>query len=81
MSNGVEGIMVPPRNVEKLAEAIFTLIKDEKLRRQMGDPASPGRSNDWSVLARQRLNVYQNTLDGVNHSGPSRSEGTAPSER
>ncbi len=37
LTDGVEGIAVPPKNPEKLAEAILKLIKDKQLRQQMGE--------------------------------------------
>jgi glycosyltransferase involved in cell wall biosynthesis len=37
--HGVEAITVPPRDPEKLAEAINTLIGDPELRRRMGEAA------------------------------------------
>jgi len=36
IKNGHEGLLVPPKNVQKLTEAIEMLVKDENLRRRMG---------------------------------------------
>jgi phosphatidylinositol alpha-mannosyltransferase len=74
LTDGVEGITVPPRNVEKLAGALFQLIKDEPLRQQMGERGKPkAQQYDWSVIARRLLDFYAATLDRVNQSGSARS--------
>jgi phosphatidylinositol alpha-mannosyltransferase len=63
LTDGVEGIAVPPRNVEKLAEAIFKLIKDESLRRRMGEQGKPkAQQYDWSIVAHRLLDFYAATL-------------------
>jgi phosphatidylinositol alpha-mannosyltransferase len=68
LTDGVEGITVPPRNVEKLAEALLQLIRDESLRRQMGARGKPkAQQYDWSVLAGKLLDFYTATLQKVNH--------------
>ena len=36
INNGVEGLLVPPRDIHSLAEAIVKLLKDEPMRREMG---------------------------------------------
>jgi len=66
LSDGVEGIAVPPRDAEKLAEAIIKLGTDEKLRRQMGSRGKPKAAQyDWSLLAEKVLNFYVETLDRI----------------
>ena len=68
LTNGVEGISVPPRNAEKLAEALLKLIKDKNLRREMGDRGKPrAMQYDWSLLAHKLLDFYTETLNKVNH--------------
>jgi phosphatidylinositol alpha-mannosyltransferase len=86
LTDGVEGIAVPPRNVEKLAEALFRLIRNEQLRQQMGARGKPkAQQYDWSVLAKRLLDFYIATLDRVNRSGSARSAspemGAASSKR
>ena len=39
IKDGEEGIIVPPSDSESLASAIITLLKDEKLRKKMGEKA------------------------------------------
>ncbi|MDP2989250.1 MAG: glycosyltransferase family 4 protein, partial [Kiritimatiellota bacterium] len=68
LTDGVEGITVPPRNVEKLAEAILKLMKDENLRREMGDRGKPrAQQFDWSIISRRLMDFYVETLNRVNH--------------
>jgi phosphatidylinositol alpha-mannosyltransferase len=68
LTDGVEGIAVPPRNSEKLAEAILKLIRDEKLRREMGSRGKPrAMQYDWPLLAGKLLEFYTETLAKVNH--------------
>ena len=64
MTDGVEGLSVPPRNVEKLSESLLTLIKDKELRQQMG-ASGKQRSQiyDWSHIAQRILDFYQEILD------------------
>ena len=72
LTDGVEGIAVPPRNVEKLAEAIFKLVKDEKLRQDMGARGKPkAEQYDWSILAKRVLDFYTETLNRIKQPGAS----------
>jgi phosphatidylinositol alpha-mannosyltransferase len=66
MTDGVEGIAVPPRDVDKLTEALFKLIRDEELRRQMGARGKPrAQQYDWSILAGRLLDFYAATLEKI----------------
>jgi L-malate glycosyltransferase len=61
VADGETGILVPPRDHDAMAEAIVRLLKDETLRRQMGDA---GRARARSLFSAERmvqntLNVYQ----------------------
>jgi len=68
LTDGVEGIAVPPRNAEKLAEAILKLIKDKKLRQEMGARGKPrAQQFDWSIIAQRLMDVYTEILDRVNN--------------
>jgi phosphatidylinositol alpha-mannosyltransferase len=67
LADGVDGIAVPPRDVEKLAEAILKLIGDKKLREQMGAMGKPkALAYDWSLLAKRVLDFYVETLEKLN---------------
>lgn len=66
LSDGVEGIAVPPRDAGKLAEAILKLGTDEKLRQQMGARGKPKAIQyDWPLIANRVLDFYTETLDRV----------------
>jgi phosphatidylinositol alpha-mannosyltransferase len=70
LTDGVEGIAVPPRDENKLAEAIIRLIKDEKLRQDMGARGKPkAEQYDWSVLAKRVLDFYTETLNRIKQPG------------
>lgn len=65
VEDGITGIVVPPRNSEKTAEAIEKLILDEKLRKKMGEA---GRNRvakfyDWNKNVEQMISLYKNILN------------------
>lgn len=60
--DGSNGILVEPRNPQKLAEALLMLIEDEKLRRKYGEE---GRKRavehyDWKIIAKRTEKIYSN---------------------
>jgi phosphatidylinositol alpha-mannosyltransferase len=66
LTDGAEGIAVPPRNAEKLAEAILKLARDKQLREQMGARGKPkALQYDWSILAKKVLDFYAATLENI----------------
>lgn len=66
LTDGVDGIAVPPRDSEKLAEAILKLGTDEQLRQKMGSSGKPkAMQYDWSLLAKRMLDFYAETLDRI----------------
>lgn len=66
LSDGVDGIAVPPRDSVKLAEAILKLGTDKQLRQQMGSKGKPKAVQyDWSLLAKRMLDFYVETLDRI----------------
>jgi phosphatidylinositol alpha-mannosyltransferase len=66
LTDGVEGIAVPPGEPERLAEAILRLVRDKQLRQQMGERGRPkAMEYDWPLLADKLLNFYTETLNGV----------------
>jgi phosphatidylinositol alpha-mannosyltransferase len=68
LKDGDEGLAVPPRNTERLAEAILKLMNDERLREQMGATGKPkAQQYDWSNVAQRLLDFYVETLDKVKH--------------
>lgn len=66
LTDGVEGIAVPPKDPYKLAEAILKLVKDEPLRKQMGERGiARAKQYDWSIIAFKLLDFYKNTLKNI----------------
>jgi phosphatidylinositol alpha-mannosyltransferase len=66
LTDGVEGISVPPKDTEKLAEAIMRLIKDKQLREQMGARGKiRAMQYDWPLLAKKILDFYTATLNRI----------------
>ena len=65
VDDGVTGFIVPPRNPEALAEAIIKLLKDEKLRRQMGENAYKKLKTDlsWDKIAEKTIEVYKKAIN------------------
>jgi len=64
VSHGAEGLLVPPKNAGKLAQALMTLMTDESLRQQMG---ARGRLKaieyDWKHIAQRLLDYYLRVLN------------------
>jgi glycosyltransferase involved in cell wall biosynthesis len=66
VENGKTGFVVPPRDPEALAEAIVRLLKDEKLRREMGQNGYRKLNEDysWEKIAEKTIRVYERALNG-----------------
>jgi starch synthase len=65
VEHGKSGYLVPPRDVNSLAEAITRLLLDKKLRQSMGKSAfeKSGRELSWAAIAQSTVAVYRATLD------------------
>lgn len=63
ISDGVDGVLVPPRDSQSLAQALIDLLNDEPRRREMG---ANGRTKalgyGWESIARHILDYYQRVL-------------------
>jgi phosphatidylinositol alpha-mannosyltransferase len=67
LTDGVEGIAVPPKDPQKLAEAILKLINDKQLRQQMGERGiARAKQYDWPIIVGRVLDLYKKTLDNIN---------------
>lgn len=64
--SGRNGILVPPRDVQKLAGAITTLVRKPRLRRTYGAEARKLAVKDFEleVVARETASVYRSLLPG-----------------
>lgn len=64
MTHGAEGLLVPPKNSEKLAEALISLMTDTSFRQQM---ETRGRLKaleyDWEHIAQRIMNFYLKVLN------------------
>jgi phosphatidylinositol alpha-mannosyltransferase len=63
LAHGEDGLLVPPKDDDALAQSLLTLIKDESLRNAMG---SKGRIEaekySWENVARQVMDFYEDLL-------------------
>jgi len=63
VTHGVEGLLVPPRDEERLAQSLISLMSDKSLRQQMG---ARGRLNalqyGWEHIAQRVLSYYVRVL-------------------
>jgi phosphatidylinositol alpha-mannosyltransferase len=66
MTHGDEGLCVPPKDDDQLAEALITMITDDTLRQEMAARTRPkALKYDWARLARQVFNFYLETLGRI----------------
>jgi glycosyltransferase involved in cell wall biosynthesis len=65
VDDGITGFIVPPKSPEALAEAIIKLLKDEKLRRNMGENAYKKLKTDlsWDKIAEKTIVVYEKVIE------------------
>jgi glycosyltransferase involved in cell wall biosynthesis len=65
VDDGVTGFIVPPRDQKALAEAIVKLLKDEDLRREMGENAYKKLKTDlsWDKIVEKTIKVYKEAID------------------
>jgi phosphatidyl-myo-inositol alpha-mannosyltransferase len=67
VENGVDGVLVPPKQEVPLARAIASLLKNEPLRIQMGANGRVKSQNyGWEQISRKVMNYYLNILMAKN---------------
>jgi len=63
LTNGQEGLLVPPKNDRGLAQALLRLMSDDSLRQQMGDRGLvTAQEYNWEKVARRVLDYYEKIL-------------------
>lgn len=62
VENGLNGFLVPPRDVQALAEALINVLSDEKLMRKMGAESRKIAVREYAVqkIVAETINVYNN---------------------
>lgn len=65
VEDGKTGFVVPPKDVKKLANTIIKLLKDETLRRHMGENAYQKMREElsWNKIAEKTIKVYEKALE------------------
>ncbi len=65
VDDGVDGLLVPRRDPNALASALLRLLKDEALRRQLGEQgrAKVQTNYTWDVVVARFRQVYEQTVD------------------
>jgi glycosyltransferase involved in cell wall biosynthesis len=63
VENGKTGFVFESENVEDLANKIITLLKDEKLREEIGKAAKEKvKQYDWSKVAERYVEIYKEAI-------------------
>ena len=63
VTHGKEGLLVPPKNSGELARALISLMKDEKLRQQMGAEGKlTAEAYSWERVAQKVFDYYVRVL-------------------
>jgi glycosyltransferase involved in cell wall biosynthesis len=63
VKDGKEGLIVPPKDPKALAGAIIKLLKDDELRREMGENAlKKAEELSWDNIAKMHMKVYEEVL-------------------
>jgi glycosyltransferase involved in cell wall biosynthesis len=64
LTHNEQGLLVPPRNVDSLAEALLTLLNDSSLRERMGEKGVlHARKYSWENVSRQIMDYYIELLN------------------
>ena len=63
LTHGAEGLLVPPRNAPRLAEALLSLADDKAIRQQMGQKGIvTAQEYSWENVAERVLACYHKVL-------------------
>jgi glycosyltransferase involved in cell wall biosynthesis len=64
ITHGKNGILVPPKSPEKIAEAISSLLDDEQLRKNLGENARKTIEENytWDIISNNYLKYYKTLI-------------------
>jgi phosphatidylinositol alpha-mannosyltransferase len=64
LTQGQEGLLVPPRDARKLAQALMTVLRDKGMQRQMRERGlTTAKAYSWDKVAQRVVNYYQLVLE------------------
>jgi glycosyltransferase involved in cell wall biosynthesis len=65
ITNGVDGLLVEPRNSSQLARAITDILSDSSMRRRLGQEARKRIEKEftWEAVAKKTLEFYESLLN------------------
>lgn len=77
VKDGKAGFIIPPKNANALAEAVIELLKDNKLRREMGENAYKAVKEkfSWDDIAQKTLEVYEEAIEAWERNSSKRNAG------
>lgn len=66
IEHGKSGLLVPPEDIDKLQDAIATLIDDDRMRLQMGAAGRERMQNEFSIatMVDKHIALYESVLHG-----------------
>ena len=65
LAHNVEGLLVPPKDEEALANTLLSLLKDQDLRQQMGSAGrSKAEKHCWASIGQRTMDYYMKILNG-----------------
>lgn len=64
VDEGITGFIVPPRDVDALAEALLTILKNDDLRKKMGINCYKKMEKElsWDIIAKRTIAVYNKLI-------------------
>ena len=66
MTNNEEGLLVPPRDEDELAEALIKMMTNKEMREQMASRGRPtALQYHWANVAQKVLDYYEKTLERI----------------
>jgi phosphatidylinositol alpha-mannosyltransferase len=71
VTHGQEGLLVPPKDSARLAQALTTVLADKALQKQMGERGkAKAKDYGWERIAERVFAYYQKVLDGKGMKSP-----------